>query len=43
MISLLIVRAEGNSLYHTQAISFGPHLTIGLWPSWIFDVLQPGF
>ncbi len=42
LISLLIIRAEGNSLHRTQAISFGPHLAIGLWLSWIFDLLQTG-
>ncbi len=37
--SLLILRAEGHSLNGKQAISFGPHLAIGLWLSWIAQVL----
>jgi leader peptidase (prepilin peptidase)/N-methyltransferase len=43
LISLLILRTDGHRLDRTQAISFGPHLAIGLWLSWILDVLQPGF
>jgi leader peptidase (prepilin peptidase)/N-methyltransferase len=43
LISLLILRADGHRLDRTQAISFGPHLAIGLWLSWILDVSQPGF
>jgi leader peptidase (prepilin peptidase)/N-methyltransferase len=43
LVSLLILRADGLRLDRTQAISFGPHLAIGLWLCWIFDVLQPGF
>jgi hypothetical protein len=42
-IGLLIVRAQGNSLHRTQAISFGPDLATGPWLSWIFGILQPGF
>jgi leader peptidase (prepilin peptidase)/N-methyltransferase len=41
LISLLIIRVEGNSLHRTQAISFGPHLAISLWLSWIIDLVQP--
>ena len=43
LISLLILRTDGHRLDRAQAISFGPHLAIGLWLSWILDVLQPGF
>jgi leader peptidase (prepilin peptidase)/N-methyltransferase len=35
--SLAILRAGGHSLHRQQAISFGPHLALGLWLSWIFD------
>jgi leader peptidase (prepilin peptidase) / N-methyltransferase len=43
LASLMILRADGHSLDRQQAIPFGPHLAIGLWLSWIFDVLQPVF
>src|SRR5436190_2001613 len=40
--SLLILRAEGHPLDRQQAISFGPHLAIGVWLSWLVEMLQPG-
>jgi leader peptidase (prepilin peptidase)/N-methyltransferase len=42
LASLLILRAEGHKLHRLQAISFGPHLAIGVWLSWLVEVLQPG-
>jgi leader peptidase (prepilin peptidase)/N-methyltransferase len=41
LTSLLVLKAAGHSFDRQQAIPFGPHLAIGLWLSWIFDVLQP--
>lgn len=38
--SLLILKAEGHRLNGKAAISFGPHLAVGLWLNWIADVLQ---
>jgi leader peptidase (prepilin peptidase)/N-methyltransferase len=38
LVSLLILRAQGRELHGKQAISFGPHLAIGLW--WV-RVLGP--
>jgi leader peptidase (prepilin peptidase)/N-methyltransferase len=38
--SLLILRAHGHGLSGKQAISFGPHLAIGLWLTWILGPLQ---
>lgn len=35
LVSLLILKADGNVLHRQQAISFGPHLAIGIWLSWI--------
>ena len=35
MASLLVLKAEGNDLHGRQAISFGPHLAVGLWVIWI--------
>jgi leader peptidase (prepilin peptidase)/N-methyltransferase len=48
LASLMILRIEGHRLHRQQTISFGPHLAIGLWLSWLadilqVDVLQPGF
>jgi leader peptidase (prepilin peptidase)/N-methyltransferase len=43
LASLMILRADGHSLNRQQVISFGPHLAVGLWLSWIFDVLQTVF
>jgi len=42
LASLVILRAEGCELKGNQAISFGPHLAIGLWLTWIFGPLQLG-
>ncbi|ANW05438.1 hypothetical protein LMTR13_09750 [Bradyrhizobium icense] len=39
LVSLLILRSEGHDLHGKQAISFGPHLAIGLW--WIWVLGQP--
>jgi leader peptidase (prepilin peptidase)/N-methyltransferase len=35
LVSLLILRSEGYDLHGKQAISFGPHLAIGLWWVWV--------
>jgi leader peptidase (prepilin peptidase)/N-methyltransferase len=35
LASLLILRAQGHDLHGKQAISFGPHLAIGLWWVWV--------
>jgi leader peptidase (prepilin peptidase)/N-methyltransferase len=35
MASLLVLQAEGQELHGRQAISFGPHLAVGLWVIWI--------
>ncbi|WP_082649657.1 prepilin peptidase [Bradyrhizobium lablabi] len=35
LASLLILRSEGHELDRKQAISFGPHLAIGLWWIWV--------
>ena len=43
LASLLILKAEGHALDGKQAISFGPHLAVGLWLAWILGPLQPGF
>jgi len=40
LASLVILRAEGYELHGKQAISFGPHLAIGLWAIWIAGPLQ---
>jgi leader peptidase (prepilin peptidase)/N-methyltransferase len=42
LASLLILRAEGFELSRKQAISFGPHLAIGLWVAWVTGPLQYG-
>lgn len=34
LASLVILRAEGQGLEGTQAISFGPHLAVGIWLMW---------
>ena len=39
LISLLIMRAEGHDLHGRQAISFGPHLAVGLWLTWVAGLL----
>jgi leader peptidase (prepilin peptidase)/N-methyltransferase len=40
LISLVILRTEGHSLSGKQAISFGPHLAVALWLTWIAGTLQ---
>lgn len=35
VVSLLILRSEGHELHGRQAISFGPHLAVGLWLTWV--------
>lgn len=41
-VSLLIMRAEGQRLHGQQAISFGPHLAVGLWLAWVAGPLPFG-
>ena len=43
LASLLILKAEGHELSAKQAISFGPHLAVGLWLAWISGPLPVGF
>jgi leader peptidase (prepilin peptidase)/N-methyltransferase len=38
LAGLLILRAEGHKLHRLQAISFGPHLAIGVWLSWLVEI-----
>ena len=35
LVSLLILRTQGQDLNGKQAISFGPHLAVGLWCIWV--------
>ncbi|WOH53710.1 A24 family peptidase [Bradyrhizobium sp. sBnM-33] len=42
LLSLLIMRAEGYKLDGQQAISFGPHLAVALWLTWIAGPLPFG-
>ena len=35
LVSLLILRGQGHELDGKQAISFGPHLAVGLWWIWV--------
>jgi len=42
VISLLIMRAEGQDLHGQQAVSFGPHLAVGLWLTWVAGPLPLG-
>ena len=35
VISLVIMRAEGHDVHGQQAVSFGPHLAVGLWLTWV--------
>lgn len=35
LVSLLILRAQGQRLHGKHAISFGPHLAIGVWWVWV--------
>jgi leader peptidase (prepilin peptidase)/N-methyltransferase len=41
-VSLVILRAEGHELDGRQAISFGPHLAVGLWLAWVAGPLLNG-
>ena len=43
LASIVILRAEGFDIQGKQAISFGPHLAVGLWLTWIAGPLQLGF
>ncbi|MEH2536009.1 leader peptidase (prepilin peptidase)/N-methyltransferase [Bradyrhizobium sp. AZCC 1588] len=40
LVSLLILRSEGHDLHGKQAISFGPHLALGLCLIWVASSLQ---
>lgn len=40
LVSLLILRAQGHELDGKQAISFGPHLAVGVWLTWVAGSLQ---
>ena len=42
LASLIILKADGHELNGKQAISFGPHLAIGLWLTWVAGPLQFG-
>jgi leader peptidase (prepilin peptidase) / N-methyltransferase len=42
LASLLILKAQGYDLHGRLAISFGPHLALGLWLIWVFGPLQLG-
>ena len=42
MTSLVIMRADGHDMHGQQAVSFGPHLAVGLWLTWIAGPLQFG-
>lgn len=42
VISLMILRTEGHELHGQQAISFGPHLAVGLWLTWVAGPMQFG-
>jgi leader peptidase (prepilin peptidase)/N-methyltransferase len=43
LASLVILKVEGYDLDGKQAISFGPHLAVGLWLTWIVGPLPFGF
>jgi leader peptidase (prepilin peptidase) / N-methyltransferase len=43
LATLVIRKAEGHHLHGRQAISFGPHLAVGLWLTWIAGPLQFSF
>lgn len=43
VVSLLIMCAEGHDLHGQKAVSFGPHLAVGLWLTWVAGPLQFGF
>src|SRR5689334_6695252 len=40
LTSLAILRVDGYRLERQQAISFGPHLAIGLWLTWLMALMQ---
>lgn len=40
LVSLLILKSEGHDLDGKQAISFGPHLALGLWWIWVVSSLK---
>jgi leader peptidase (prepilin peptidase)/N-methyltransferase len=40
LASLLILKLDGYDLHGQQAISFGPHLAIGLWWIWLLGPSQ---
>ncbi|MGA7998218.1 MAG: A24 family peptidase [Bradyrhizobium sp.] len=42
LASLVILKLEGYDLHAKQAISFGPHLAVGLWLAWLAGRLQFG-
>jgi len=42
VVSLLIMRSEGHNLHGQQAVSFGPHLAVGLWLTWVAGPMQFG-
>jgi leader peptidase (prepilin peptidase) / N-methyltransferase len=42
LASLLILKAQGYDLHGKLAISFGPHLALGLWLVWVFGPWQFG-
>lgn len=43
LASLLILKVEGHELSAKQAISFGPHLAVGIWLAWVAGPLPFGF
>jgi leader peptidase (prepilin peptidase)/N-methyltransferase len=43
LVSVVILKVEGYDLNGKQAISFGPHLAVGLWVTWIVGPLQVAF
>lgn len=43
LASLVILKLEGHDLHSKHAISFGPHLAVGLWLTWLAGPLQFGF
>lgn len=42
LASLFVLKREGNELSAKQAISFGPHLALGLWLVWVAGPLPFG-
>ena len=40
VISLAIMRVEGHDFHGQLAVSFGPHLSVGLWLVWVAGSLQ---